>query len=69
MIGHGLVGEGAPHNSDGIRLPKAWGGVAGGGHAKCACGEVSPDLSSGNARKAWHREHKTAVRAQDLRDS
>jgi hypothetical protein len=33
------------------------------GSTRCSCGEESPVLSSVNARKRWHREHKDAVRA------
>lgn len=57
---HTLVAAGAPHNAHGFQMPAAWGSTSGGGHAKCSCGEMSEDLASTNARKAWHRTHKAA---------
>lgn len=55
---HSLIGDGAGHNADGIRLPNAWSVTVGGGHALCRCGALSPDLASRNARRAWHRAHR-----------
>ncbi len=56
---HGLWFEGAPHDDKGHRI--GWQGTSGVGRAVCRCGEMSPILPSGNARKAWHREHKRQV--------
>lgn len=53
---HGLWFEGAAFDETGRRI-KAY-GTGGIGRAHCRCGVVSPVLKSGNARKAWHREHK-----------
>jgi hypothetical protein len=36
-------------------------GVGGEGPAGCSCGERSPVLPSGAARKRWHRRHKAAI--------
>lgn len=70
---HGLRNEGAPFHVSGCDLhhPLCTGrspddapgrargqGVSGSGHAVCACGETSGHLSSGQQRKAWHRQHK-----------
>lgn len=55
--GHGLVREGAPFDEAG-RI--SYDSV---GRGECGCGEKSPVLSSTNARKLWHREHKATVRA------
>lgn len=60
--GHGLAREGYPHDENGNVL--SLGGIvrtSGPGRAKCACGQVSPDLPSTAARKRWHREHKEQV--------
>lgn len=75
MRGHGLAHEGAAHYSRlCVKCDYLYGhrpdwdkgrsghGTSGEGHALCACGAMSEHLPSGNARKAWHREHKTAER-------
>lgn len=57
IIGHGLMHEGAPHDSAGRRLHSN--GSSGKGRAKCRCGELSDQpLESAAARKRWHNEHK-----------
>jgi hypothetical protein len=57
VAGHSLLREGAAYSSEGNLLmyrPRL-------GHGKCSCGEVSPLMSSGGARKRWHREHKIVL--------
>ena len=61
LDGHWLWWEGAPHDHRGGRI--GWNGTGGVGSAKCSCGELSPVLPSGAARKRWHREHKAALAA------
>ena len=58
--GHGLAGEGAPHDAEGKRIFKdIWSvGTGGEGRGKCSCGELSEVLPSGGARKRWHKTHK-----------
>lgn len=48
-VGHILPDEGRIY--DGTYRTKE-------GPAKCSCGEQSEPLSSDNARRNWHREHK-----------
>lgn len=60
LKGHALVGEGQPFNDAGRAVGYGWTG--GEGRAKCECGALSPVLSSGRARQAWHADHKQAVR-------
>ena len=55
--GHGLAAEGLPFDSDCRRVRSGRTG-----HAKCACGELSPELPNTNQRQEWHREHKAAKR-------
>jgi hypothetical protein len=56
---HGLMFEGAPFTANGQRANIGTSGV---GHARCWCGEQSPQpLPSGRARRAWHRDHKAAL--------
>ena len=64
MKGHALIGEGAPHDDNGNRFPRLWGGTNGDGRAKCSCGELSPVLGSGIQRKRWHRDHKERLRKE-----
>lgn len=64
--GHSLVREGAPHRDDGRPNNEAYShGTGGTGCGKCTCGALSPVLNSGTKRKAWHRQHKADVRAQE----
>lgn len=62
--GHTLVYEGAPHVWNGRRYERAvrdgW-GVGGEGKGLCSCGATSKVLTTGAARKRWHREHREAV--------
>lgn len=62
--GHTLAFEGAAHDEHGARLHLHTGNA---GRARCSCGELSPVLASGRARKAWHREHKAEVAARPAR--
>lgn len=62
MLGHGLQAEGSAYTADGARV--MYNTVAGTGHGRCACGETSPEAKSGNARKAWHRQHKAEILAK-----
>lgn len=59
--GHTLAFEGAAHDDHGVRLHHHTGNP---GRAKCSCGELSDELPSGTARKAWHRRHKDDVAKQ-----
>jgi hypothetical protein len=61
LAGHTLIGGGAPHLSNGVRIMRMYGGTFGGGHGKCSCGALSGDLPSSTKRKAWHRTHKEQV--------
>ena len=61
--GHGLMNEGAPHDSAGRlsssnRFMVRSSGV---GRAKCRCGVVSDVLHSGAERKRWHVGHKKLI--------
>lgn len=80
LAGHSLLREGRAYHIDGCfecargRTDHVYGGhvtaVEYGsmtqGHGRCSCGDASPCLDSGAARKRWHAEHKAEVRA--LRD-
>lgn len=57
VYGHGLVGEGAPHDEQRHRVGR-WSVTAGEGRGLCQCGALSSVLLSANQRKAWHRQHK-----------
>ena len=59
LAGHELDGEGAAHDKRGIRIYR---GTGGWGFAICSCGAKSEYLTSGNARKQWHRNHKQEIR-------
>lgn len=66
LTGHGLRSEGAPFERREGRWSHVHRGIvrsSGTGRALCECGATSGVLDSGNARKAWHREHKAEVRA------
>lgn len=77
VSGHTLAFEGAPYSSPEcghgactdesrvLRLHSMWGGVGGDGHGRCSCGAESDHLTSGAARKAWHREHKRQVAEEE----
>jgi hypothetical protein len=63
LSGHELIGEGAAYDAKGkYRVQEIWGGTAGTGKGKCSCGALSPELTSGTKRKAWHRAHKDELR-------
>lgn len=62
--GHELFYEGAAHDADGKRILVIWGGTGGTGRGKCSCGALSPELTSGTQRKAWHRDHKDQIRKE-----
>lgn len=48
-----------PHLADGSPI---LGREHGPGHAKCSCGEVSPEsLTSSHAREMWVRRHKEEI--------
>ena len=65
LKGHALWNGGKPYEPGGEE-EEAWVLVRRGwaGRGVCSCGEVSAVLDSDNARKRWHAEHKSAVRAQ-----
>lgn len=64
LAGHGLQFEGAAFEMVGGQPQRVrWQGTGGTGFALCSCGEASPVLTSGGARKRWHRDHKVAVEA------
>jgi hypothetical protein len=52
--GSGMRTSPAPHDAAGVRLPAD----SGPGRGRCACGALSGDLPSGNARRRWHIRHK-----------
>lgn len=64
LPGHALAGEGAAYTPEGeASYPDSHWYVTGGqGHAKCECGAISPDSGGRKYRRAWHVEHKTAIR-------
>lgn len=56
---HSLRANGAPFNEDGTWVnPNNQKTTSGSGRALCSCGETSMVLSSGNARRDWHKGHK-----------
>ncbi|GGM27981.1 hypothetical protein GCM10011608_11030 [Micromonospora sonchi] len=55
LAGHALPYEGRVKDSHGQFVAV--------GPAVCSCGAISGPLTSANARKRWHAEHKAAVRA------
>lgn len=69
LSGHTLAFEGAAHvrrliHIDTVvyeRPSSTWAGVA-----LCSCGAVSEVLPSNYQRKRWHREHKDAIRAEQV---
>lgn len=58
---HALSYNGAPYNEDATLINEATNITAGTGHALCSCGELSPELASGGARRSWFKEHKSAA--------
>lgn len=46
-----------PHQANG----PTYDSVRGDGHAVCQCGAMSPHLTTGAARKRWHRRHKARL--------
>ncbi|MFS0715509.1 hypothetical protein ABC337_04815 [Arthrobacter sp. 1P04PC] len=62
LAGHELHGEGAAHDKRGARIYQ---GTGGWGFALCSCGSKSDYLTSGNARKQWHRDHKDKIRTAE----
>jgi hypothetical protein len=58
LLGHGLQNEGDSFHPDGTRTFH----IAGRGHGLCSCGILSPELTSNYQRKAWHRQHKAAIK-------
>lgn len=64
--GHTLRGEGAAfrNTSGGVVVQERWYSIAGSGFGLCSCGARSDILDSANQRKAWHRNHKSAVVAR-----
>lgn len=65
MPGHELIREGAPFEADGRdSYPARWG--SGTGCGRCSCGALSEVLTSGAARKNWHRGHKDSIAATGL---
>jgi len=63
LSGHALHTHGSAYQPSpgrpGSWIP-VWGSQSGVG--LCQCGETSPPLESDDARKAWHRGHKDALR-------
>jgi hypothetical protein len=64
LAGHELFYEGAAHDAQGKRVLVIRGGTGGTGRGKCSCGVLSPELTSGTKRKAWHRSHKDQIRKE-----
>jgi hypothetical protein len=63
LAGHGLISEGYPHDDAGKPISGAFlRATSGNGRALCSCGELSPELPSGYARKRWHKDHKDQVK-------
>jgi hypothetical protein len=62
LPGHGLQNEGDSFHPDGTRTFH----IAGRGHGLCSCGILSPELTSNHQRKAWHRQHKAAIKGATL---
>ena len=64
LTGHALANEGAAFTAEGYyaRADRSWIGTAGQGHGKCECGAISPEAGGRKYRRAWHVEHKTAIR-------
>lgn len=56
VAGHALPNEG--------RVRDAYGYWTNEGTAVCSCGARSDSLSSTNARKRWHAEHKQQIAAE-----
>lgn len=57
IAGHGLIGEGIPHDDNGEPVASSE------GRALCRCGARSDVRKSTAARKRWHREHKAVITA------
>lgn len=64
LPGHALAYKGAAltPGGDPIHPSQFWTGTGGQGHAKCECGAISPEVGGRKYRRAWHVEHKTAIR-------
>jgi len=63
LAGHSLFREGAPYQGlAGAQEQVGRVSVAGPGRARCSCSVKSGRLATAAARRAWHREHKDAVR-------
>lgn len=66
VSGHTLRNEGAAfERRDGHHYRINVWSTFGDGYGLCSCGARSPILSSGGARKRWHREHKAEILASD----
>lgn len=63
LSGHELYNEGAAFDDRGKHRISLHGGTGGEGKGKCSCGALSPKLTSGTQRKAWHRAHKAEIQA------
>jgi hypothetical protein len=66
VLGHTLDANAGAHDEHGQPLPPVGRNGKAIGRAKCSCGELSPDLESGPARTAWHRDHKLDVLAERI---
>lgn len=62
VVGHALWYEGGAHDDNGYPIDVGgWVTRSGPGRAKCECGDLSEVLTSGAARRAWHKAHKAEV--------
>jgi hypothetical protein len=59
LAGHTLDSEGAAFDGRGRRVRDSRLG-----YGVCSCGDMSELLTSNNARKRWHRDHKAEIRGE-----
>jgi hypothetical protein len=69
--GHALDPQALARDEDGNPIPMWKQPIRGraAGRARCSCGEMSPVLDNGPARREWHQEHKLDVLVQLVLDS
>jgi hypothetical protein len=67
LSGHSLQSEGRAYVEDRGSVRRPWSMIRT-GFGLCECGARSPELTSDNQRKRWHKKHKEQVRGESALD-